>query len=126
MFPSHLDCRFLTGRHDNELRRATVVMGAEAHDVDLSHSGREHSEKAGGGQGACECQSSAVITPVRKQEFTQLVLVSTWFVGEVSSITRLTPKVELPDSERVNLKPSVSPHIPRVRPPSTVTQVPVM
>lgn len=33
---------------------------------------------------------------------------------------------ELRDSESVNLKPLVSRHIPRVRPPSTVTQVPVM
>ena len=33
MFPSHLDCGFLTGRHDNELRRATVVMGAKGDNV---------------------------------------------------------------------------------------------
>jgi hypothetical protein len=35
-------------------------------------------------------------------------------------------KAELRDSESVNLKPFVSRHIPRVTPPSTVTQVPVM
>jgi hypothetical protein len=35
-------------------------------------------------------------------------------------------KAELRDSESVNLKPLVSRHIPRVTPPSTVTQVPVM
>jgi len=50
MFPSHLDCGFLTGRHDNELRRATVVIGAETHDVDLSHSGAQNSRKPRGEQ----------------------------------------------------------------------------
>jgi hypothetical protein len=50
MFPSHLDCGFLTGRHDNELRRATVVIGAEAHDVDLGHSGAQNSRKPRGEQ----------------------------------------------------------------------------
>ena len=35
-------------------------------------------------------------------------------------------KAELRESESVNLKPLVSRHIPRVKPPSTVTQVPVM
>ena len=36
---------------DDELRRSPVVMGAEAHDVNLSHSGRENSRKARGEQG---------------------------------------------------------------------------
>jgi hypothetical protein len=51
MLPSHLDCGFLTGRHDNELRRATVVIGAKAHDADLSHSGRKIARNRGKSKG---------------------------------------------------------------------------
>jgi hypothetical protein len=51
MFPSHVDGGFHIVGQDDELRRAAVVMGAETHDVYLSHSGRENSEKTGGEQG---------------------------------------------------------------------------
>jgi hypothetical protein len=45
MFPSHLDGGFHTVGQDDELRWSTVIMGAKTYDVDLSHSGRENSEK---------------------------------------------------------------------------------
>ena len=45
MLPSHLDGGFHTVGQDDKLGRPAVVMGAKAYDVDLSHSGRENSEK---------------------------------------------------------------------------------
>ena len=45
MFPSHLDSGFHIDCQDNKLRRPAVAMGAKTYDVDLSHSGRENSEK---------------------------------------------------------------------------------
>jgi hypothetical protein len=41
---------------DDELRRPAVVISAKAHDVNLSHSGRENSEKRRGEQGAMTCK----------------------------------------------------------------------
>jgi hypothetical protein len=46
--PSHVDVGFHIVSHDNEFRRKAVVIGAKAHDVDLSHSGRKNSEKPRG------------------------------------------------------------------------------
>ena len=51
MPPSHVDVGFHIVSHDNEFRRKAVVIGAKAHDVDLSHSGRKNSEKIRGEQG---------------------------------------------------------------------------
>ena len=51
MFPSHLDGGFHVVCQDDKLGRSAVVMGAKADDVDLSHSGRENSEKTRGEQG---------------------------------------------------------------------------
>jgi hypothetical protein len=48
--PSHVDVGFHIVSHDNEFRRKAVVIGAKAHDVDLSHSGRKDSEKLRGEQ----------------------------------------------------------------------------
>ena len=48
MFPSHLDGGFHIVGQDDELRWSAVVMGAKTYDVDLSHSGRENSEKTRG------------------------------------------------------------------------------
>ena len=45
MLPSHLDGGFHTVGQDDKLGRPAVVMGAKAYDVDLSHGGRENSEK---------------------------------------------------------------------------------
>jgi hypothetical protein len=45
MLPSHLDGGFHIVSQDDELRRSAVVIGAKTYDVDLSHSGRENSEK---------------------------------------------------------------------------------
>jgi hypothetical protein len=50
MFPRHLDGGFHIGSQDDELGRSVVVMGAKAHDVDLSHSGPQNSEKTRGEQ----------------------------------------------------------------------------
>jgi hypothetical protein len=52
MFPSHVDGGSHTVRQDDELRRPAIVMGAEAHDVDLSHSGRKIARKLGKSKGA--------------------------------------------------------------------------
>jgi hypothetical protein len=38
---------FILSARDDELRRKAVVIGAKAHDVDLSHSGPQVSEKRG-------------------------------------------------------------------------------
>ena len=51
MLPSHLDGGFHIVRQDYKLRWPAVVIGAEAHDVDLSQSGRENSEKTRREQG---------------------------------------------------------------------------
>ena len=51
MFPSHVDGGSHVVCQDDELRRPAVIMGAKAYDVDLSHSGRENSEKLRGEQG---------------------------------------------------------------------------
>ena len=50
LLPGHLDGGFHIVSQDNKLRRPAVVMGAKARDVDLSHSGRENSEKKTEGQ----------------------------------------------------------------------------
>ena len=52
MLPSHVDGLFPVISHDDELRRSIVVMAPQTHDVDLSHSGRENSEKTRGEQEA--------------------------------------------------------------------------
>jgi len=41
MFPSQLDGGSHIVGQDDELRWSAVIMGAKAHDVDLSHSGRK-------------------------------------------------------------------------------------
>jgi hypothetical protein len=51
MLPSHLDGGFHTVGQDDKLGRPAVVMGAKTYDVDLSHSGRENSEKPRAEQG---------------------------------------------------------------------------
>src|SRR5262245_17445317 len=51
MLPSHLDGGFHIVRQDDELGRP-VVVAAKSHDVDLSHGGREKSEKTKAEQGA--------------------------------------------------------------------------
>ena len=50
VFPGHLDGGFHVVRQDYKLRPSPVIISAEAHDVDLSHSGRKIAEKAGGEQ----------------------------------------------------------------------------
>jgi hypothetical protein len=41
----HVDGGFHVVRQDDELRRPAVIMAAKAHDVDLSHGGRQNSGK---------------------------------------------------------------------------------
>ena len=41
---------FILSGQDDKLRRSPVIIGAEAHDVDPSHSGRKNSGKTRGGQ----------------------------------------------------------------------------
>jgi hypothetical protein len=60
MFPRHLDGGSHIVCQDDELRRAAVVMAAKADDVDLSHSGRENSEKIRGEQGGAGFTSRAI------------------------------------------------------------------
>jgi hypothetical protein len=45
MLPSHLDGGFHVVCQNDKLGWSAVIMGAKADDVDLSHSGRENSEK---------------------------------------------------------------------------------
>jgi hypothetical protein len=47
MLPRLIDGGFHVVSQDDELRRSAVVMGAEAHDVDLGHSGRKIARKPG-------------------------------------------------------------------------------
>jgi hypothetical protein len=58
MFPGHLDGGSHSVCQDDELRRPAVILAAEAHNVDSSHSGRENSEKTGGEQ---EAGSSVIV-----------------------------------------------------------------
>ena len=51
MLPSLVDSGFHIVCKNNELRRSAVVMGAKAHDVDLSHSGRKIARKPGESKG---------------------------------------------------------------------------
>jgi hypothetical protein len=62
MFPGHLDGGSHIVCEDDELRRPAVIMGAEAHDIDLSHSGRENSEK---NQGRARGQASVWLETLR-------------------------------------------------------------
>jgi hypothetical protein len=51
MLPINLDGLFPGVCQDDELRRPVVVMGAKAHDVNLSHSGRKIGKKPGQSKG---------------------------------------------------------------------------
>jgi hypothetical protein len=51
MFPSHFDGGFHVVCQNDKLGWPAVIMGAEAYDVHLSHSGRENSEKTRAEQG---------------------------------------------------------------------------
>jgi hypothetical protein len=52
MLPSHLDGGFHSVGQDDKLGWSAVVMGAKAHDVDLSHSGRKIPRKLGESKGS--------------------------------------------------------------------------
>jgi hypothetical protein len=51
MLPCLIDGGFHVVRQDDELRRSSVVMGAEAHNVHLSHGGRKIAKKPGESRG---------------------------------------------------------------------------
>ena len=51
MLPSLNDGGFHVVCQDDKLGWSAVIMGAKAHDVDLSHSGAQNSRKSGGEQG---------------------------------------------------------------------------
>ena len=51
MLPCHLNALAPIVSQDDELRRPAVVMGAETHDVDLSHSGRKIAKNLGESKG---------------------------------------------------------------------------
>jgi hypothetical protein len=61
MLPGHLDGGFHIVCQDDELGRSVVVMGAETHDIYLSHSGRENSEKLRGEQGGPGSRSAPLL-----------------------------------------------------------------
>ena len=50
MLPSQLDGGFHIVSEDDELGRPVAIMATKCDNVCLRHSGRENSEKAGGGQ----------------------------------------------------------------------------
>ena len=100
MLPSHVDSGFHIVGEDDELGRPPVIVAAKAHDVDLSHGGRENSEKLRGEQvvGLKSHNQRGPGQLTRKPNYfsrTRLLFLRQWKVYVVRG-TRF-PMIESPD-----------------------------
>ena len=79
MFPSHLDGGSHVVCQDDELRRPAVVMGAEADDVDLCHSGRKIAKKPGESKGGAPYEDCLI--PYAGECYLLVFITATVYLG---------------------------------------------